>query len=165
MNLTESFLTELQYEAKNTRKMLSCVPYDSPAWKPHGKSMSISGLSFHIAEIPSWVNETIEKDELDFASMNYTPPVPNSTDELLAFFDRTLDNAVKCFKNCSGDDALMLNWRLRSGEQIYFNMPKHLVIRTMVLNHIVHHRAQLSVYLRLLDIPVPGMYGPTADEK
>jgi uncharacterized damage-inducible protein DinB len=164
MNLTESFLTELQQEAKNTRKMLSRVPYDNPAWKPHEKSMPIGDLASHIAEISSWINETMEKDELDFAAMNYTPVVLTSTDELLAFFDKTLDHAVKCFKSCSGDDALMPSWTLRSGDQIYFTMPKHLVIRNMVLNHIVHHRAQLSVYLRLLGIAVPGMYGPTADE-
>ncbi len=165
MNLIESFLTELQQEAKSTRKMLSRVPYDNPTWKPHEKSMAISNLSGHIAEIPSWINETIEKDELDFATMNYTPPIFTSNEELLAFFDKTLDNAVKCFKACNGDDALMPNWTLRSGDQVYFTMPKYLVIRNMVLNHIVHHRAQLSVYLRLLNIAVPGMYGPTADEQ
>lgn len=165
MNIQESFLSELQQEAQSTRKMLERVPYDNPDWAPHEKSMNLGSLAKHVAEISSWVNETVEKSELDFATANYEQPVINSNADLLAFFDDTLAKAVVSLKNTTSAHLLNENWTLRTGDQIYFTMPKHHVIRTFVLNHIVHHRAQLGTYLRQLDIPVPGMYGPTADEK
>ncbi|MGB4775819.1 MAG: DinB family protein [Daejeonella sp.] len=164
MNLIEYLVTELEEEGAKTRKMLMLVPFENVAWKPHVKSMSIGHLSAHIAEIPSWINITIDTPELDFATMNYTAPKISSNTELIAFFDSTLQKAVDQLKVTS-EETLEDPWTLRNGEHIFINLPKRQVIRTLVLNHIIHHRAQLSVFLRLLDIPLPGIYGPTADDK
>ena len=163
MSLNQSFLPEWKHESKATRKMLATVPFDNPDWKPHGKSMSLARLAGHVAELSGWADVTLLQDELDFAKMDYKPFVPGSTEELLAYFDKKNAEATEILNNVS-DETLTNNWTMRYGEQIYFTLPKLSVLRTWVFNHIIHHRAQLSVYLRLLDVPVPGMYGPTADE-
>lgn len=164
MNLIEYLVTELEQEGAKTRKMLMLVPFENADWKPHVKSMSIGHLSAHIAEIPLWINITIDTPELDFATMNYTAPKISSNSDLITFFDSTLQKAAGQLKVTS-EEALGEPWILRSGDRIISKESKHMVIRNWVLNHIVHHRAQLSVFLRLLDIPLPGIYGPTADEK
>jgi uncharacterized damage-inducible protein DinB len=110
-----------------------------------------------------WTNHTLETSELDFAKMDYKPFEPSSTEELVEFFEKTSAGALESLKGTS-DETFMEQWSLRNGEQVYFTLPKIAVMRDMVMNHIVHHRAQLSVYLRLNDIPVPPMYGPSADE-
>jgi len=163
MNLNEAMLGELQNEAASTRKMLELIPDDKLTWTPHEKSMTLGTLASHIAEIPTWVNATIEKDELDFATSDYKPFIPTSAEELVERFDKNMSAAVESLKNTS-NETLMKNWKLRSGEDIYFDMPKIQVLRGFVLNHNVHHRGQLSVYLRLNDVPLPSVYGPTADE-
>jgi len=163
MNLNEAMLGELQNEAASTRKMLELIPDDKLTWTPHEKSMTLGTLASHIAEIPTWVNATIEKDELDFATSDYKPFIPTSAKELVERFDKNMSAAVESLKNTS-NETLMKNWKLRSGEDIYFDMPKIQVLRGFVLNHNVHHRGQLSVYLRLNDVPLPSVYGPTADE-
>ena len=163
MPLNEALIAELQQEAAATRKMLERVPEKSNSWKPHEKSMDLGRLSQHIAEIPMWVPETVDKDELDFAKEEYTPKGGSTNEELLKNFDLNLANAIECLKNAS-DEKLMGNWTMRNGEKVYFTMPKIAVLRGFVMSHLIHHRGQLSVYMRMLDIPLPSVYGPTADE-
>ncbi|MEO6693825.1 MAG: DinB family protein [Ignavibacteria bacterium] len=163
MPLNESFLGELQHETKLTRSMLERVPEDKLTWKPHEKSMSLGELSSHIAEIPGWASSIIEEDELDFAKTDYKPVVITSRDQLLKMFDENVTKGIESLKK-AGDETLKANWKMRSGEQIFFDMPRTQVIRGFILNHGVHHRGQLSVFLRLNDVPLPSIYGPTADE-
>jgi uncharacterized damage-inducible protein DinB len=160
--ISESLIAELKQEAIATRKMLELVPLEKSDWKPHEKSMSIGRLTSHVAELPTWISYTADQDELDFKKIDYKPFVPESNSDLLSFFDKNVKNAVKSLENCSDED-MRKNWTLRSGEQIYFTMPRVSVMRSMNMNHLVHHRGQLSVYLRLLNIALPGVYGPTAD--
>lgn len=160
--INQSWLIELKNEGSSTRKMLAAVPMDKADWKPHAKSMSLQRLAVHVAESLEWTNYIIDFPELDFATHKKAPFLPQSSADLLSFFEEKLLSATACLQNAT-DEALMADWTLRSGEQVHFTMPRMAVLRTFVFNHIVHHRAQLSVYLRLLDVPVPGMYGPTAD--
>jgi uncharacterized damage-inducible protein DinB len=125
--------------------------------------MKFGQLASHIAEMISWTPTTLQTSELDFAKMDYKPFEPQTTDDLLEFFDKNLAEAVDTLKNTT-DDVYLENWTMRKGDQVYFTMPKIAVMRSFVMNHIVHHRGQLSVYLRLNDIPVPSLYGPSADE-
>jgi uncharacterized damage-inducible protein DinB len=162
-NLAAAFIGELQLETATTRKCLERIPADKFDYKPHEKSMTMGRLAVHVAEMTGWVIETVNKTELDFATIDYKPFEPQTTDELVGFLDKITADAIEALKNAS-DEALMENWTLRNGEQVYFTMPRIQVLRGMVFNHIVHHRGQLSVYLRLNDIPVPAMYGPSADE-
>ena len=163
MSLSDALIAELQQEATTTRKCLERIPETTFDWKPHEKSMSMSRLATHVAEMVSWAKETVEKSEMDFATQEYKPFEPKTTAELVEYFDESLAGATEAIKNTS-DEAMMENWKLRNGEEIYFDMPRIQVLRGMVFNHIVHHRGQLSVYLRLNDIPVPALYGPSADE-
>ena len=162
-NIATSLIAEMEQEAVTTRKTLERIPTEKFDWKPHEKSMTFVRLASHIAEMYGWTNHTLEESELDFAKMDYTPYVPASTEELVSFFDKTYASAIESLKRTS-DETFMEPWSLKNGEQTYFTMPKVAVMRGMVLNHIVHHRGQLSVYLRLNDIPVPALYGPSADE-
>lgn len=163
MGMNEAFIAELEQEAASTRKLLERVPMDKLDWTPHVKSMKLGYLANHVAELPSWVSVSLEQDELDFATFEYKPVIPETTEELLAVHDKNVENALKCLRNTS-DEKFMENWTMRNGEQIYFKLPKAAVLRSFSFNHLYHHRAQLGVYLRLLDIPIPGMYGPSADE-
>ena len=165
MQLNESLIAELQHEAVSTRKMLERVPADKFGWKPHEKSMTLGRLSSHVAEIPDWTNATINMDELDFSKEEYKPFEPKSADELVKFFDEKLSSALDTLKNNATNENLMGMWSLRNGETVYLTMPRIAVMRGFVLSHLIHHRAQLGVYLRLLDVPVPSSYGPTADEQ
>lgn len=161
--LAMAFLGELENEAKTTRAVLERVPADKFDWQPHDKSMKMGRLAVHVAEMFGWTKETLKSDVLDFSTMDMTPFEPRTTDELLAFFDDQIANAKAILAETS-DETFMTDWTMRNGEQIYFTMPKVAVMRTFVMNHIIHHRGQLSVYLRLNDIPVPSIYGPSADE-
>ncbi len=111
----------------------------------------------------SWVKSTVEEPGIDFAVMDYKPFEPKTTAELVEFLDKNIVEAVESLKQVS-DESMLENWKMRNGEQIYFDMPRIAVLRGFVLKHLVHHRGQLSVYLRLNDIPVPEIYGPSADE-
>ncbi len=161
--LNQSIIPELQHEAAQTRKMLEKVPAEQFDWRPHQKSMSLKGLGGHVAELPGWVTMAIKKTELDFSTFDYKPYQAQSTEDLVAYFEKNVQEALEALQAAT-DEALMEPWSLRNGETIYFTMPRIAVIRSMALNHLIHHRGQLSVYLRLLEVPVPGMYGPSADE-
>ena len=161
--LNQSIIPELQNEAANTRKMLERVPQDQFQSKPHVKSMSLVRLATHIAELPSWIPMIINSNELDLSKMNYKPPVINNTADLTELLDRNLKQATDALKTVS-DDTLMGTWTLRNADHVIFSLPRIAVIRSMAMNHVIHHRGQLSVYLRLHNVAVPGMYGPSADE-
>ncbi len=162
MTLIESFQQELENEALTTRKMLQRVPMDQLTWKPHPKSMTMAALVGHVAELPSWIAMAVDTDELDFAANPYAPPVFTTTEELLALFEQMMEQGRKALQRAT-PELLEQPWTLRQGEAIFLTDPKREVIR-MSLSQTIHHRAQLGVYLRLLNIPIPGSYGPSADE-
>jgi len=153
---------EMEQEAQTTRKMLSIVPDDKYDWKPHEKSMTIKQLATHIAELPSWVPMAIHTSELDFAASPYQPEEIANTAQLMEYFEKTVADA-KAQLAAATEKQLEADWTLRNGEQIYFTSSKYEMIR-IAFSQIVHHRAQLGVYLRLLNVPIPGSYGPSADE-
>jgi len=155
-------LKEMQQEAVTTRKMLSAVPSDKLDWQPHPKSMTIRRLATHIAELPGWVTMVLNTTELDFAANNYQPKPVGSTAELMEFFEKTYAGG-KAALEAASDEDLQPEWTLRRGDHIISVRSKAEVMR-MAFCQIVHHRAQLGVFLRLLDIPIPGSYGPSADE-
>jgi uncharacterized damage-inducible protein DinB len=163
MTMTQSLLKEMELEAATTRKMLEKVPSDRYDWKPHEKSMTVQKLATHVAELPSWVSMVLTTDELDFASNPYQPAQLNNSAELLDYFEKSLADG-KAHLSKASDEQLLPNWTLRNGKEIYNVSAKAEVIR-MTYCQIVHHRAQLGVYLRLLNIPIPGSYGPSADDQ
>lgn len=162
MKLITLLQEELLREAAVTRKMLSCVPTDKLDWQPHPKSMKMKVLASHIAELPAWVEMTLTTNELDFANNPYESKDVKDTAELLAFFEESLEKGKKALIE-NDEEEFWEEWTLRNGDQIYSTSSKYEVIR-MSYCQIVHHRAQLGVYLRLLNIPIPGSYGPSADE-
>ncbi len=155
-------LKELEQEALTTRKMLSIIPDDKYDWRPHPKSMTIRSLATHIAEIPTWVTLALTTDGLDFAAQPYNPVMINNTAELMDLFESSLEDARSHLKTVN-DEQLDGNWTLRSGDHILMDLTKYETIRHTYCQ-IVHHRAQMGVFLRLLDVPIPGSYGPSADE-
>ena len=163
MNINDALISELQYEAATTRKCLERIPETIFDWKPHEKSMSMSRLAAHVAEMVGWIKDTLETREIDFATMDYKPFAPQTTAELVEYFEKNLADATETLKNASAE-TMMGNWKMRNGEHVFFDMPRVQVLRGFVFNHLVHHRGQLSVYLRLNEIPVPALYGPSADE-
>lgn len=162
MKILQLLQNELREEGVTTRKMLAIVPNDKYDWQPHRKSMTIQKLATHIGELPSWVNMTLNTSELDFAKNPYTLPEITSTDKLLEYFDRNLADGIAQL-GAAREEQLWDSWTLRNGDVIYSNRSKYEVIR-MTFAQIIHHRAQLGVYLRLLNVPIPGSYGPSADE-
>lgn len=155
-------LTELEREAQTTRKFLALVPIAQFNWAPHAKSMKMKDLATHIAELPSWVTLALTTDELDFASTPYTPAAVAETADILALFEKSYTEGKESLSIAKEAD-LTGKWVLRNGEEIYATMTKYETIRH-ALSQTTHHRAQLGVYLRLLDIPIPGSYGPSADD-
>lgn len=162
-NIAPALLAEMQHEAQVTRTCLERVPADKFSWKPHEKSMEMGRLASHIAEMFGWTPPTMEKAELDFAQVDYKPFEPKTTEDLLEYFDKNVAEALDTLRN-SPDERFMEPWTMRNGEKVYFTLPKVAVIRSFVFSHVIHHRGQLSVYLRLNDISVPSIYGPSADE-
>jgi uncharacterized damage-inducible protein DinB len=162
MELIPMLLKEMEQEAVITRKMLAAIPDDKYDWKPHEKSMSILQLSTHIAELPTWTSIALTTAELDFATMDFTPPSISKTADVLELFEKSYVEGRVALQKATEED-LLPNWTMRKGEQIYSILPKHEVIR-MSYNQTTHHRAQLGVFLRLLNVPIPGSYGPSADD-
>ncbi len=162
MSLNQPLLGEFKHEAATTRKILALVPLDKADWKPHEKSMSLGSLANHVADMLTWTAVTLNKNGIDFAT-DYEPIAPKTTTEdLLAYFDANVADAIAVLEAAT-DDKFAEMWTMRNGEQVYFTMPKGVTVRQFVFNHVVHHRAQLGVYLRMLDVPLPSSYGPTAD--
>ena len=164
MSIIDSMIQELQYEAQATRKVLERLPEDKWDWQPHPKSMSVCALASHTADALTYAQAVLEMDEFVINMGEYKPFLAANRAELLKAQDENLAKAVETMHGRS-DAHLMQLWRLKMGDHVVFELPRAAVLRSMVLNHIVHHRAQLTVYLRLLDVPVPSVYGPSADEQ
>ena len=162
-NIAMALIAEMEHEAAVTRTCLERIPADKFDWNPHEKSMAFGRLASHVAEMFGWTPSTMDHAELDFSKMDYKPFEPSTTEELVEFLDKNVAEAIATLKSCA-DDRFMENWTMRNAETVYFTMPKVAVMRSFIMNHIVHHRGQLSVYLRLNDIAVPSIYGPSADE-
>jgi len=167
MTIGQSMLGEFDQEMQNTRKTLERVPDDKWNWKPHEKSGTIGWLAGHVATLPGWATMTINTTEFDYApasgKSDYQPPKTGNRSELLAAFDKESSAARAALASVSDQD-LLKTWKLLAGGQEIFAMPRIAVLRGVVMNHLIHHRAQLTMYFRLLNIPVPGLYGPSADE-
>ena len=163
MSLNTALIGEMKHESANTRKMLERVPTDKLDWVPHEKSMKLRRLAKHIADLPIWVERIIDADEFNFATANFNREPPASTEDILRLFDERFAEAIKVLES-SSDEKLNGTWIARRGDYVMFQLPKKAALRSFAYNHVYHHRGQLSVYLRLLNIPVPGMYGPSADE-
>jgi uncharacterized damage-inducible protein DinB len=159
----EAFRNELEAESTGTRKMLALVPADKMDWAPHPKSMNMKALATHIADLPTWISLGLTTDELDFNISPYNPKDCKNAQELVAYYD---ENAKQALKNLAHAKEAVLEekWTLRAGETIYATHSKLETVRH-AYSQISHHRAQLGVYLRLLNIPIPGVYGPSADEQ
>jgi uncharacterized damage-inducible protein DinB len=165
MAIKDAFIAEMKHEASLTRKMLEKVPLENKDWKPHEKSMSLGRLATHVAETTHWASDIHHIDDFDFMkNYNFNPHVAATTEELLTIFQTNLDKAIADLSVMTDED-FNKTWTVRRGEQIMFQTPKKVAIRGWAFSHLIHHRGQLSVYLRLLNVPVPGMYGPSADEK
>ena len=162
MAISETMLAELNTEAANTRKMLEVVPEDKLGWQPHEKSMTLGRLAGHIAEIPGWAQMMVGKDELDFANSDFKPEQHETVQSILGYHDQSVAAFNEALEG-HDDATLMKPWTMKNGDHVYFSMPCAVAMRGFILNHIVHHRGQLSVYLRELDVPLPKVYGPTAD--
>jgi uncharacterized damage-inducible protein DinB len=163
MTQLEALRKEFEREVATTRKMLSIIPSEKFDWKPHEKSMSLKQLSTHLAELPGWIGMTMTTDELDFESNPYQLKPLKATKELLSYFEDSVEDGRKHL-SVAREDLLDKPWTLRSGKTIYSTEPKRDVLR-MTLSQVIHHRAQLGVFLRLLNVPIPGSYGPSADER
>lgn len=166
MPINQMLLAELEQEAISARKSLERIPTDKMAWAPHTKSMPMGKLGGHIAEMLMWGAATITTDSFDFAppgGEQWKPMDPKSTQEILDAWDKGLADFKAALAKATDED-LIKPWSLLMGGKVLFTMPRIVVIRNFTMNHVVHHRAQLGVYLRLNDIPVPEVYGPSADE-
>lgn len=167
MSISAGLLPEFDHEMATTRKFLERLPEDKLDFKPHEKSMALGRLAGHIAEMAGWGTTTLETDQLDFAPPGappFQPLVASSRVQLLGEFEKGVI-AFRAALGKASDDYLMQPWTLLSGGRVFFTMPRVTVLRSMVLNHIIHHRAQLGVYYRMNDVPVPSSYGPSADER
>ncbi|MGA7415531.1 MAG: DinB family protein [Bryobacteraceae bacterium] len=161
MSIGASFLPEYEHEMSTTRKFLERVPDEKWDWKPDPKSMTLGGLSTHIAQMQAWGEDTMKLPKYDLAG--YKPPKLDNKAALLAAFDTGVAR-FKAAMAAARDEEWTAPWSLTSGDHVIFAMPRVGAIRSMIFNHTIHHRGQLSVYFRLLGVPVPGAYGPSADE-
>lgn len=166
MTIAQSMLSEFDQEMQNTRKTLERVPDDKWNWKPHEKSGTLGWLSGHVASLPGWLTMTLNTEQFDYAPVSgpsYQPPKIENRKDALAAFDKESAEARAALAKASDQD-MMATWSLLAGGKEVFSMPRVAVIRGVVMNHLIHHRAQLGVYFRLVGVPVPGLYGPSADE-
>jgi uncharacterized damage-inducible protein DinB len=163
MSISQTLLPEFDHEMATTRRLLERLTPDKFAWQPHEKSMTLGQLASHLAELPNWVKVTLNSDELDFGTGAYKPFIAETAEQLLEAFDRNVAQAHAAIAAATDED-MAKPWALRNGEHVIFRQPKAGVLRSFTLSHIIHHRGQLTVYMRLTGIPVPSVYGPTADE-
>jgi len=162
MSFSATLLPEFDEEMKNTRKILECVPDGKFDYQPHPKSMTMGRLATHVAEMVGWVSSLLDLEVLDIPP-DYKPTIAQSRSELLAIFDKNLAASRPKIAAATDEDWQKI-WALKFGGHAVFAMPRSAVMRSVVVNHIIHHRAQLGVFLRLNDVAIPGMYGPSADE-
>jgi uncharacterized damage-inducible protein DinB len=158
-----TMLEEFREEAAITKRSLERVPADKLGWKPHPKSMALGQLALHVATIPGGISRIAQQDSFDTLNANFVPPQPKSLDEVLAAYEQSVSDAERFLTGLTEEQA-RASWRLMKGDRQIFQQPRAAVVRSIMLNHWYHHRGQLSVYLRLLDVPVPVIYGRSADE-
>lgn len=163
MSIAHHMLGEFDHEMASTRKTLERIPVHKLEYKPDPKSMSLGQLAGHITEMVGWGSMTLTTESLDMNPGEHKPFLPQSQEELLSVFDKNL-HTLRATLAAASDEEMMKTWSLRIGGQTLFSMPRVAVMRTMIMNHIIHHRAQLTVYYRLNGVPVPALYGPSADE-
>jgi uncharacterized damage-inducible protein DinB len=163
MTIAKQLSEELQQQSANSKKVLERIPEAKLTWKPHEKSTQIGRLGMHIAEMPNTITRALETTGIDFAAIPFKPVFPNSTAEILDTLDKSLAKAVELLNKASDKDMGVI-WKATRGDKVIYEMTRAAVVRR-TLEHAIHHRGQLTVYLRLLDIPVPGTFGPTADER
>jgi uncharacterized damage-inducible protein DinB len=163
MGIGEHMADELRLEGRTTRKVLERLPDDKFDWQPHEKSMTLGHLASHLVNNLGWADLIIGSDGIDFEAMDFTPSEYHSSAECVAAFDKALEATASLLAS-TDDPALFEKWTARAGDRIFFSEKKIGVLRGFVMNHNIHHRSQLAMYLRLNDIPVPQIYGPTADE-
>jgi uncharacterized damage-inducible protein DinB len=161
--IRQGMIREIEHEGSQTKKILERIPIDKFNWKPHEKSREIGQLAIHVAQIPAWASRVLAATNFDMMSFKREFPEIKSTDDLIKISNANIQKAIDDLQKANDEDMMMM-WTFRRGDQIIFTLPRAAVIRSMAMNHLIHHRGQLSVYLRLLNIPVPGMYGPSADE-
>lgn len=164
MTIAETLLLDYDAEIANTRRILERIPEDKPDWKPHKKSMAMGRLSVHVARLPEFATTILTTDELNLANHKFPPMVFESREKLLANLEETSTEARHALQS-STDERLQAHWKLSWGDKTIAEGLRAVLYRTMFLNHLVHHRGQLGVYLRLNEVPVPGLYGPSADEQ
>jgi uncharacterized damage-inducible protein DinB len=167
MAFVDAFLPEFDQEMKTTRTLLERVPVEKSDWKPHTKSTALGALAFHLATLAGFGDMIVNQDGRDFAAGNQAAlraaaSQQRSREELLALFDENVAKSRAALQKLQDKD-LGATWTLRNGEHVIFSLPRAAVLRTLLMNHIIHHRGQLSVYLRLNEVPLPSIYGPTAD--
>jgi uncharacterized damage-inducible protein DinB len=163
MTTAEVLLVDFDAEIANTRRTLERIPENDPQWKPHEKSMPIGRLALHTAQLPRFCTQIFSTPELDMAQKKWPDIIFQSTAHLLETLDESAHEAASLVAT-SSEEHLKQHWRLRFGDKVIIDAPRVVLYRTMFLNHLVHHRAQLGVYLRILGVAVPGLYGPSADE-
>ncbi len=166
MRISDTLLPEFEFEMANTRKVLARVPDEKWNWKPHPKSFSMGDLAAHVMGIPHWLVDTLTTESMEVgpSKSTYQQPKAGTQAELLEKFDRFVFDAGRTLISAEDDD-LMKPWALLYEGKTVLSMPRNAIFRSFIMNHLIHHRGQLSVYLRLNDIPVPGLYGPSADEQ
>jgi uncharacterized damage-inducible protein DinB len=163
MSIQKALSIELEREKNNTLRMLKALPNEQFGWKPHEKSMSLGELSNHIVELHNWVPIVFNREVFDFKA-DYIPSTLTTKEDLLEALEKGFEENSNVIASLS-DENYFSNWTLKAGEHVIAEMPKAAAIRYIVTNHLIHHRGQLSVYLRMLNVPVPGVYGPSADEQ
>jgi uncharacterized damage-inducible protein DinB len=163
MRIADLFIAELEMEAATTRRVLERVPEERLGWRPHAKSSSLGQLALHVASLPEQLAGFVANDSLDISSVNTNPPSAASREELLSALDSSVRTTVQYLRGLDDEAATRL-WRMMADEKELLAVPRAAVIRSFLFNHWYHHRGQLVVYLRLLDVPVPAVYGPSADE-
>jgi uncharacterized damage-inducible protein DinB len=167
MAIADSILPEFDHEMATTRSLLERVPSDRGDWKPHEKSMTLGKLAVHLANLPTWTESTLLHDELDLnppGGPTFVPPVYESVEKVLEAFDANVKAARDIIARTS-DEEMMKIWTFKNGGHVVFSQPRAAVLRSFVMSHMIHHRGQLDVYLRLNDVPLPPVYGPTADSR
>lgn len=160
---TAELYADLDLELAATRRILERVPFEHWDWKPHEKSFSLGRLATHLAELPRFAEAMASMEEMDMAKSPFKPSVVKNREELLALFDERSASMRRAVASLD-EKRLAAHWRLRMGDMVFLDAPRSLLLRQHGISHPVHHRAQLTVYLRLLNVPVPGLYGPSADD-
>jgi len=161
--IRQGLANEIRHEGGQTKKMLERIPMDKFGWKPHEKSREIGPLAIHVAQTPAWTSRILAAEDFDMLTFKRVTPEIKSVDDLVKVSESNIQKAVDDLQKASDEDMMQM-WTFKRGDQVIFSLPRVAAIRAFAMNHLVHHRGQLSVYLRLLNIPVPGMYGASADE-